>query len=60
MVQIILQRESKYTVTALAMKFAVDRAEWCNMENIKIMYDCNYFEPIDTTAEKQFIGEEFW
>ena len=47
-------------ITTRAVKFAVNRAEWCNVENVKIMYDCIYSELVDAGVAKQLAGDGYW
>ena len=42
------------------MKFAINRSEWCNVENIEIIYDAIYSELIMTGIDKKYDGDGQW
>lgn len=56
MVQIILKMKSKYTYHP-GSEVPINRADWCNMENVKIIQDCIYSKLVDAGIAKQLTGE---
>ena len=45
-------------ITRKSVKFAVNRSEWCNVENIEIMYDAIYSELVMAGIAKKYDGDE--
>ena len=47
-------------ITRKAVKFAINRAEWCNKENFTIMYDSIYQELHEAGVASKYEGEGVW
>ena len=47
-------------ITRKAVKFAINRSEWCNKENFEIMYDSIYKELFDAGLATKYEGDGIW
>ena len=53
-------RRNPEVVTKRGVKFAINRCDWCNLENFELMYQLIYNEFVDAGVAKRLEGDGKW